>query len=120
MQERQQLDRNGSESYRLHLLTANRLASEAWTAFNSAFHTPESEEYRRTGQSFTSVSSKRSFARCTCGAMSRTLSSMPTSKIDTQPSLPPRRGRSRRGARPHGGGSFPGSKPSGIFASRGC
>jgi hypothetical protein len=42
--------RAAQDSYRMHLLTANRLEAEAWAAYNSAFHTPESEDYRRTGR----------------------------------------------------------------------
>lgn len=42
--------RGSEDSYRLHLLTANQLASEAWAAYNLAFHAPESEECRQVGR----------------------------------------------------------------------
>lgn len=41
---------NKGESYDLHLRVAQELQSEAWTAFNDAFHAPEAEEYRRAGR----------------------------------------------------------------------
>ena len=49
MQEQAQVQRNGKDSYRMHLVTANRLQSEAWAAYNSAFHASESDEYRKAG-----------------------------------------------------------------------
>jgi len=41
---------NKRESYDLHLRVAQQLQSDAWTAFNDAFHAPEAEEYRRAGR----------------------------------------------------------------------
>ena len=50
MQEPQQGYATATDSYRLHLLTADRLQAEAWAAYNCAFHAPEGEEYRRAGR----------------------------------------------------------------------
>jgi hypothetical protein len=46
----QTISLRGAEPYSVHLETAERLQSEAWSAFNSAFHAPEAEEYRRAGR----------------------------------------------------------------------
>jgi len=50
MEQLKQAYPNANDSYQLHLLTATRLEAEAWAAYNSAFHAPESEEYRQTGR----------------------------------------------------------------------
>lgn len=41
---------NQNETYNVHLKAAEQLQSEAWAAFNLAFHAPEAEEYRRAGR----------------------------------------------------------------------
>jgi hypothetical protein len=50
MQSQQIAYLNPDETYNVHLKTAERLQAEAWAAFNSAFHAPEAEEYRRAGR----------------------------------------------------------------------
>jgi hypothetical protein len=41
---------NPGDTYHLHVKAAEQLQSEAWTAYNAAFHAPEGEEYRRAGR----------------------------------------------------------------------
>jgi len=49
MQAPQQFHPGSGDTYRLHLMAAHRLQSQAWEAYNSAFHAPEADEYRRAG-----------------------------------------------------------------------
>lgn len=45
----QEIFQGSGDNYHHHVQAAEQLQSEAWEAFNRAFHAPEAEEYRRAG-----------------------------------------------------------------------